>query len=125
MVPGGRHKNGETLAMEERENNECKCDRTKRENEFGDLVLNVGRHHFAVCKLHERYRYVGSNLFSGWRREGTRMWKQAADTLPKAIAQSLEDVAYLTMAEQEMPDDWPVDPDWFPEEDDWPAELSV
>lgn len=38
-------------------------------------ILNVGRNHFAICRKHKVYWYVGSNLFSGWQDESPTTWE--------------------------------------------------
>lgn len=45
----------------------CYCEPTSQEQEFGAYLLNVGRDHFAVCAKHNAFRRAGSNLFSNWR----------------------------------------------------------
>lgn len=37
-------------------------------------ILNVGREHFAICRKHQVYWPVGSNLFSGWRNDEPATW---------------------------------------------------
>ncbi|TWT79123.1 hypothetical protein CA13_05210 [Planctomycetes bacterium CA13] len=49
--------------------------------EFGDRVLNIGRHHFAVDDAVGAYWFVGENLFSGWMHEGAIAWRQSANVL--------------------------------------------
>jgi hypothetical protein len=73
----------------------CSC-----QEEFGDLVVNVGRHHFAVCERHARYHYCGSNLFSGWREQPEEDWRKAVELFWQATAISAVDALYLAHAEQ-------------------------
>jgi hypothetical protein len=39
-----------------------------------DNIWNIGRDHWAVCHLHKTKWYIGSNLFSNWRRESEEDW---------------------------------------------------
>jgi hypothetical protein len=39
------------------------------------VLMNVGRVHFMVCRPCRVAWYVGDNLFSGWRREGPKVWR--------------------------------------------------
>jgi hypothetical protein len=73
--------------------NECKC-----EEEFGDFILNVGRQHFACCKLHETYRCIGENLFSGWLEESADLWRRNVDTLSIGRPRTPEDGKILLAA---------------------------
>jgi hypothetical protein len=44
---------------------------------LGDpVMLNVERNHFAICREHKMYWFVGSNLFSAWQYEDEAVWQE-------------------------------------------------
>jgi hypothetical protein len=49
--------------------------------ESGCTCISVGRAHFAVCMLHKKKRFIGSNLFSAWKDKSEEEWKKSAELL--------------------------------------------
>jgi hypothetical protein len=49
--------------------------------EFGHEYRNVGREHFAVCKVCRKVWEVGSNLFSSWQLEDGDVFIRNAEEL--------------------------------------------
>jgi hypothetical protein len=58
----------------------CYCDPIRQELEFGAYYLDVGRDHYAVCALHNAFRWVGRNLFSSWRHMTDADFRENAKT---------------------------------------------
>lgn len=44
-------------------------------------LLNVGRDHFCYCDEDQTFWHIGSNLFSGWRRESEDVWRANEEKL--------------------------------------------
>ncbi len=45
--------------------------------------LNVGRTHFGICREHDVYWNIGSNLFSSWREQSEEGWQENAEVLER------------------------------------------
>jgi hypothetical protein len=56
----------------------CYCHPKSSEQEFGAYCLDIGRDHYAVCALHNTFRWVGSNLHSFWREMTDEDFRQNA-----------------------------------------------
>jgi len=41
-----------------------------------DQYMNVERDHWCVCHKHKTKWWIGSNLFSAWKREGEDLWRR-------------------------------------------------
>ena len=60
------------------------AEKKAREHYFGgcpecgdhDGAVNVESDHYVVCDTHKTKWYVGSNLFSCWRRQNEEIWQR-------------------------------------------------
>jgi len=41
-----------------------------------DGYINIEREHFGLCQKHKFRWWIGSNVFSGWREENERIWRE-------------------------------------------------
>ena len=54
----------------------CSCN-----EEFGDILLNVGRSYYAVCTKCSHFWWAGDNLFSSWLDQTQEHWDENANRL--------------------------------------------